>query len=215
MKDYQAASTANKELSNRRSKESSLKKPQKFTKKSLSAAFASAAGDASMEPTSDSIEEFSPISDVFDSKSHRDSVENVVVALNQPLSSSSETITPSDFTNGDSCNVSVDWSRNSEFNNSKIRSVEVEMVVDHLEQARIQVLSSKDVDQETKKLLDALINTLMKEFYSLPDEKDRVDQLISARVRIIVLCFLLCMVIFAMVFVFGSVDQSSFHPPPT
>ncbi|GAB4850762.1 hypothetical protein Ancab_030062 [Ancistrocladus abbreviatus] len=74
-----------------------------------------------------------------------------------------------------------DQCRTSDINSLRIGSIEVE-VKHHLERARIQVLSSKNVDQEeSKKLLDAPISMLMKEFYSLCDEKDRVDQFISAR----------------------------------
>ncbi|GAB4850764.1 hypothetical protein Ancab_030064 [Ancistrocladus abbreviatus] len=209
MKEHQVATTANKEHSVRRSKYSSLEKPQKFTKKSLNAAFASVAGDASNETKLESIDDLSL---TFGGKSNRDSIENMIVALDKPLSASSENLTPSNFTSNGSRTISADQSRTFDINSLKIRSVEAEVVAHHLEQARIRVLRSKNVDQESKKLLDALINMLMlmKEFYGLCAEKDLVDQLISA-----ILCLLLWMLIFAVILVSSSVDQSSFCPPPT
>ncbi|GAB4850758.1 hypothetical protein Ancab_030058 [Ancistrocladus abbreviatus] len=94
------------------------------TKKSLNAAFASVAGDASSEPTLESIDDLFL---TFDSKSNRDSTESVVVALDKPLSTSSENFTPSNCTFNDSCNISGDQCRTSDINSLRIGSVEVEM----------------------------------------------------------------------------------------
>ncbi|GMH27244.1 hypothetical protein Nepgr_029087 [Nepenthes gracilis] len=228
MKEYP---TPQRDLSNRRSKESSSKstadhgkKPQKIINKSLKSAFASVNGDTASESTSESFDNFSTISEVLDGEFKRQSVESSVVALNQPISAYSETLTPSVLTpssedtpdNNELWNETVDRDKTFQFCSSKkIGLLEAKVVAYHLKQARIEVSSNKNVHPGTKKLLDALIDVVMKEFYSLPDEneRDQIDKLISARAFAIVVCFLLWIV--SAMLLFGSGSQSSPHPPPT
>ena len=97
----------------------------------------------------------------------------------------------------------------------KIGSVELEIVVDILKRNRTQVLNSSDVDPQSKKILDALIEIVIEEFYNRPKERDRFAELVSIKIQIVILFFFLWMLAVAVAFFFGSGVQhaSSRHLP--
>lgn len=98
----------------------------------------------------------------------------------------------------------------------KIRSLEAEIVVELLMQARAHVLSSSDTDFRSKRLLETLINIIIDETYLLPAETDQFPGVMIARTRLLILCFLLWILIFSVVFFFSSGAQgSTYEPPPT
>ncbi|KAL0348569.1 UNVERIFIED_CONTAM: hypothetical protein Sangu_1084700 [Sesamum angustifolium] len=69
--------------------------------------------------------------------------------------------------------------------------IEAEVVIKHLREARIQVLNSKDVGP-SKKLLDALINIIIEEFYGgLYDEKEWLDKFLSNKANLVLLTLML------------------------
>ncbi|KAL0457514.1 UNVERIFIED_CONTAM: hypothetical protein Slati_1090600 [Sesamum latifolium] len=69
--------------------------------------------------------------------------------------------------------------------------IEAEVVIKHLREARIQVLNSKDVGP-SKKLLDALINIIIEEFYGgLYDEKEWLDKFLSNKANLVFLSLML------------------------
>lgn len=97
----------------------------------------------------------------------------------------------------------------------KTGSVELEIVVDILKRNRTQVLNSADVDPQSKKILDALIEIVIEEFYNRPKERDRFAELVSIKIQIVLLSFFLWMLAVAVAFFFGSAVQhsSSRHLP--
>ncbi|KAL2229665.1 UNVERIFIED_CONTAM: hypothetical protein Sindi_1560900, partial [Sesamum indicum] len=73
----------------------------------------------------------------------------------------------------------------------KMEPIEAEVVIKHLREARIQVLNSKDVGP-SKKLLDALINIIIEEFYGgLYDEKEWLDKFLSNKANLVFLSLML------------------------
>ncbi|KAF5950809.1 hypothetical protein HYC85_012802, partial [Camellia sinensis] len=113
--------------------------------------------------------------------------------------------------------VSVSHCRSAESKTSAdIVSVEAEVVVNHLKQARIQVMNSTNADLQSKKLLNALIEVVIEEFNALPEEKDRLSELVSMKTRVVFMIFLVWVVAVLMFLHFSSRGQSSFSElPPT
>ncbi|KAA8527356.1 hypothetical protein F0562_034929 [Nyssa sinensis] len=227
MRDYQLQ-TPQKEHqhANRRSKPISnhAKNHQKISKKCLNSVFALASEDFSLESPKDSID-FSSISEISDDNQIGESPESVIATMNPVLSPSSETVSLSDLTplsssitvvKDEADNVSVNRCGFSESNSVRTGPVEAQIVLNHLRQARIQVLNSADADLQSKKLLDALIKVVIDEFYGLPEERDRFAELLSTKTRIVFLSFSLWILAVLAVFLFSSSVQSSFiEPPPT
>jgi hypothetical protein len=92
----------------------------------------------------------------------------------------------------------------------------LEIVVDILKRNRTQVLNSSDVDPQSKKILDALIEIVIEEFYNRPKERDRFAELVSIKIQIVLLFFFLWMLAMAVAFFFGSgVQHSSSKHLPT
>lgn len=79
---------------------------------------------------------------------------------------------------------------------NKVESVEADLVIKHLREARIQILVSKDVGS-SKKLMDALINIIIEEFYGgLYEENEWLDKFLSRKANLAFLS--LMMVVYAM-----------------
>ncbi|XP_034686861.1 uncharacterized protein LOC117915394 [Vitis riparia] len=227
MKEVQASEKEHKRssvLANRRSKSISdqAKEPQKITKKSLNAAFADVSEDVSQESTGDSID-FSRISEVFDGNRHRESIESVKV-LNPALSTSSETsalfdIAPSSKIStkkNELENVLVESYGMAGSDGLKIESLEAEIVVELLTQARAQVLNSSDTDIRSKRLLDTLIKIIIDETYLLPGQTDQFPGVVFARTRLLMVCFLLWILTISVVsFIRSGAQGSIYEPPPT
>ncbi|KAL7119663.1 hypothetical protein ACP275_02G076200 [Erythranthe tilingii] len=73
----------------------------------------------------------------------------------------------------------------------KIESYEAEVVIKHLREARIQVMKSKDLGP-SKKLLDAMIKTVIQEFYGgLYEDKEWLDKLLSSKGNLVSLIFMM------------------------
>lgn len=69
--------------------------------------------------------------------------------------------------------------------------IEAEIVIKYLTAARIQVLKS-EVEYESRKLLEVLLETIIKEFHGgLYKEKGMVDQLLTSRANLVFLSFML------------------------
>ena len=83
------------------------------------------------------------------------------------------------------------------------------IVVDFLKIARSQGLNSVDVDTRSKKLLDALLSIIVDEFYAQPEEKDRSDELIAKKTKIVLLCFVFWILAMAMTFFFSTRVENS------
>ncbi|CAL5395788.1 unnamed protein product [Camellia sinensis] len=214
MKEYQLQ-TPKKEHQHskiRRSKSISehSKKPHRISQKCLNSVFTSVSED---------LVEFSSISEISEDNQLRESAESFIASLNQVISPSLETFLSSTITvdKDEVVDVSVGHCRSAKSKKSvDIVSVEAEVVVNHLKQARIQVMNSTSADLQSKKLLNALIEVVIEEFNALPEEKDRLSQLVSMKTRVVFMIFLLWIVAVSMFLHFSSRGQSSFsEPPPT
>ncbi|KAF5737076.1 hypothetical protein HS088_TW14G01232 [Tripterygium wilfordii] len=187
------------DLGNRRSKESQSKKPQKIAKKSLSSAFSKT-------------DEY--VSDPDDSSEINDSF---VSELNSVISASPETSFLTDLTPTSKPttkdNEQVEFSAiNLAIDASNGFSVEAEIVANLLIEARSQVLNSIGADQRSKRLLDALVNIVVDEFSTLPEEKDLRLQLVSKKAGLLCFMFWSVLAIVALFFL-GSVAQGTSARP--
>lgn len=70
--------------------------------------------------------------------------------------------------------------------NSPSGSVEAEMVIKYIWEAGMQGVNATDVDIRYKKLLDAVIKTVIEEFDGLSEDKHWYDTLISKKFHIVV-----------------------------
>ncbi|XP_059630456.1 uncharacterized protein LOC132273517 [Cornus florida] len=206
-------------LANRRSKSMSeqAKKPQKISKKCLNSVFTSVSEDVSVGSPKDSID-FSSISEVYVDGQFGDSAESFTESVNPEISPSLETAAPSQLTplsstitvnNDENGSVSVNRCRSAESNSVKIGSIEEEMVINHLRQARIEILNSANL--QSKKLLDALVKVVIEEFCGLPEEKDQFSELLSTKAHLVLLSFFLWILAVVGVFFFSFGVRSSFN----
>ncbi|KAL8061255.1 hypothetical protein ABFX02_02G075500 [Erythranthe guttata] len=86
----------------------------------------------------------------------------------------------------------------------KIESYEAEVVIKHLREARIQVMKSKDLGP-SKKLLDAMIKTVIQEFYGgLYEENEWLDKLASNKGNLVSLIFMMGMFAVLVLWFFNS-----------
>lgn len=116
------------------------------------------------------------------------------------------------------CDESVDFSLDRDNKFESKSSIEVDVVVNLLKQARDQVLSSNDVSDTSKKLLDASVETSMRELCALPDEGDVINALLSKKIRIVVVCFVVWLIAVTTIMIFQRSEaqsSSSFNPSPT
>ncbi|KAM3687786.1 hypothetical protein ACJW31_10G100700 [Castanea mollissima] len=202
------------EFANRRSKDTSLKKLQKVTKKNLNEVLTSVSDESSKD-------ELSSISEISESNHAGDITDSFSMAMSPAPSASSESLLPSDLTpsstvtaeNDEPGKLAMNLYGSSELDGSKNRSVEVEIVVDFLKNARSQALNSVDVETRSKKLLDALLSIIVDEFYAQPEKKDRFDELIAMKTKIVLLCFVFWILAMAMTFFFSSRVENSFRGP--
>lgn len=151
-------------------------------------------------------------------------------AFNPSLSASSETLAAvselasqsSDITAdavddaGDSSATGSRHGCGHQADSSKVVSLEAEMVVSHLRQARSEVLNSSYASLRSKRLLEAMTNVLIEELCPLPEEKDQwINGLVAARVRVALLFLAaLCLLpVFSAAFLFWPFNHP--HPPPT
>ncbi|KAI8009628.1 Magnesium transporter MRS2-4 [Camellia lanceoleosa] len=174
---------------------------------------------------SEDLIEFSSISEIFENNQLRESTELHRItesgdfAFIGGVSLSDLTLLSSTITvdKDEVVVVSVGHCRSAKSKKSvDIVSVEAEVVVNHLKQARIQVMNSMSADLQSKKLLNALIEVVIEEFNALPEEKDRLSELVSMKTQVVFMIFVLWIVAVSMFLHFSSRGQSSFNePPPT
>ncbi|GMJ02127.1 hypothetical protein HRI_003881900 [Hibiscus trionum] len=179
------------DLSNRRSNDSPAKRiPKKMAGKSLTEAFISPIGDVLPDISEESID-FSSISAFSDANFSIGTAENLVLSSSPLLSTSSETFK---FFETAPCSKISTAITDEQIDFSKSGLAEAGIVVNFLNQARLQALNSVDMDDKSMKILDALIEFTIKEFYALPQERDRLPELVSTNAYARFLCFLLWVV---------------------
>lgn len=95
-----------------------------------------------------------------------------------------------------------------------VEGLEADVAVKLLKEARVEVSNS---DVRSKKVLDALTKAVMDEYYTLPEEKDWMTDLVSMKWCIVCLCFLIwSFVVSTILFLFGSgLGGSAGGPLPT
>ncbi|OMO53479.1 hypothetical protein CCACVL1_28607, partial [Corchorus capsularis] len=195
-----------------------------IAQKSLIGSFASPVKDVLSEISEESCN-FSSISDadvndemveIWFTYTHIIFLKNIVLVPYSSTSASQETFTVSELTPCSKIST-VDGDEQVDF--SKTGSVEVEIVVDFLKQARKQALSSVDMDKKSMKVLDALISFIIDEFYTLPQERDKLPQVVLGNAQVGYLCFWLWIVpilLFAFYFFYCSTVYRHFTGlPPT
>ncbi|KAJ0006724.1 hypothetical protein Pint_30211 [Pistacia integerrima] len=89
-------------------------------------------------------------------------------------------------------------------------SLEAEVVANLLKQAQNQVSNSNDIEARSKRLLDALVKIIVEELYTVPEEKDRFNELVLAKIRIVLLLFLIWIIVMSVVLFFNSGAGGSF-----
>ncbi|KAK4405456.1 hypothetical protein Sango_0552100 [Sesamum angolense] len=151
------------------------------------------------------LESLTEFSEVSDDNPFAESAENFIISVNPVEPHSSETVAISDIASPSlssssvvtsdvhvTINASHSKGKNPVVDSSKkMEPIEAEVVIKHLREARIQVLNSKDVGP-SKKLLDALINIIIEEFYGgLYDEKEWLDKFLSNKANLVLLTLML------------------------
>ncbi|KAL8551209.1 hypothetical protein ACS0TY_000334 [Phlomoides rotata] len=80
----------------------------------------------------------------------------------------------------------------------KIKSIEAEVVIKHLKEARIKVMISNDLGP-SKKLLEALINIIIEDIHGgLYEESDWLDKLLSGKSNLVILSFGMAIIVLLM-----------------
>ncbi|KAK2644298.1 hypothetical protein Ddye_019493 [Dipteronia dyeriana] len=222
MKEYQTPQKENSrpsDLVNHRSKESQSKKTTNVPKKNLNAAFKSLSvefpPEISKEPA-----DFSPISEVSVSDCNSKFAQGLEFALVPSLSASTEPLLFSDLTPSSTITVDKDEHHDlsPDHHRSKFGSVETDVAVSFLKRARHQISNSVDTDTQSKKLLDALITTVVDELsYAAPAKRDDcLIELVSMKTRVVFACLLFWILVVLMIFFLGpGSGQSYIGPLPT
>ncbi|KAI3522656.1 hypothetical protein L1887_00608 [Cichorium endivia] len=180
-----------------------------------------------------------PISEafVFGKKQSNESIESYIVSLNQfasptsaiqssvqqtpssctsPALSSITTVETIPFSSPKTAEASlVHVSSDDGATTVQTNSFKLESVVKHLRESMFQVLHSADIDPNYKKLLDALSNMIIEEFYGLHEERDMSVNLFSKKIKIAMLSFLLCTIAVSSGFFLLSNGSCYDGPPPT
>ncbi|XP_060208802.1 uncharacterized protein LOC132636113 [Lycium barbarum] len=197
-----------KEFGNRRSKSISdqTKKPVKTTRKNLNPVFESQGASVSEKESIDS----SLISD-----DHNLLTEELV--LIQESSPSSEAVDPLANLTPLSSTLTSECTGSNSGSDVKFGFIEAEMAVTYLREAQMQVVNATDIDIRYKKLLDAVINTVVEQFYGLPeDNKDCYNTLVLNKFHLVMLTFSLWIIaIFIGFFVRSGEKDSSYGTLPT
>ncbi|MCD9561387.1 hypothetical protein HAX54_020490 [Datura stramonium] len=214
-----------KELGNRRSKSISAdqtKKPLKTTRKNLNFAFESQGASFSESSIRTSLIS-SAISDDHNLLTES-AAENFL--LSPETSPSSEVVdrladlTPlSSTVTSDGFKVSTGSKSPSgipQIGDVKFCCVEAEMAVKYLREAQMQVVNATDIDIRYKKLLDAVMNTVVEEFYGLPEDEDWYNTLVSKKFHLVTLTFLLWIIaVFIRIFFCSGEKLSLYGTIPT
>lgn len=201
-----------KDLGNRRSKSISTdltKKPLKATRKNLNSVFESqAAAAASFSESSSAISDDPNL--LIDSSAE----DLLLIPETSPSSETvdqtplSSTVISDKFKECTGSNIRCGISLISDV---KFGFVEAEMAVKYLREAQMQVVNATDIDIRYKKLLDALMNTVVEEFYGLPDDKDWYNNIVSKKFHLVTLTFLLWVIAVFIGFFFRLGENNSFY----
>lgn len=206
-----------KELGNRRSKYISAdqtKKPLKSTRKNLNSVFESQAAANAASFSESSIGSSlisSAISDdhnllaqdlLFITSPSSEAVDSLA-----DLTPFSSTVTSDSFKE---CTGSNNPTGIPQIGDVKFGFVEAEMAVKYLREAQMQVVNATDIDIRYKKLIDAVMNTVVEEFYGLPQDKDWYNAVVSKKFHLVTLTFLLWIIAVFIGFFFrlGKSDSS-------
>ncbi|KAL6186093.1 hypothetical protein ACLB2K_042215 [Fragaria x ananassa] len=188
-------------------------------KKSLNSAFSSISEDLQVQHSVDSTP-ISVVSEIDEVNRDAEVTESLMTLPDPALSPSTESLFTSDFSpSSESTTDKTDSSHVSrsvvkcEIDDSKFGSMRAEVVASFLKQARTQVLNSAGVDAKSKKLLDALVEIVIEDFHTVPEERDRIAELLSAKAKILVVCSLLWILAMAVFLVFSSGAQGTFPGP--
>lgn len=141
------------------------------------------------------------------------------MAANPALSNSLESPVPSEHTPSSTVTAEMDEpgqpSGTPQSGSSKAGSVEAKIVVDFLKRTRSQVLKSSDVDPQSQRIVDVLIEIVIHEIYGQPEERDHIALLVLMKPRIVLLCFFLWILAVAVFSFRSAVQNSSAGPLPT
>ncbi|KAK6794199.1 hypothetical protein RDI58_007652 [Solanum bulbocastanum] len=209
-----------KELGNRRSKSISAdqtKKQIKSTRKNLNSVFELQAASSFSQS---SIATSSLISDDHSLLTESAAEDLLLIPETSPSSEAvdpladltplSSTVTSDRFKE---CTGSNSRSGIPQISDVKFGSIEVEMTVKYLREAQLQVVNATDIDIRYKKLLDAVMNTVVEEFYGLPEDKDGNNAIVSKKFHLVTLTFLLWIIAVFIGFFFHSGENRSFYGP--
>ncbi|KAE8730962.1 Basic helix-loop-helix DNA-binding superfamily protein isoform 1 [Hibiscus syriacus] len=204
------------DLAYRRQNDSLAKRtPKKIDRKSLTESFISPIEDVLPDISEESID-FSSISAFSDANFNIENAENLVISSNPLLLTSSETFKLSAIAPCSKINTA---NKDEQIDFSKTGLAEVGILVNLLKQARLQALDSVDMKNKSKKVLDALIEFTIKEFYTLPQERDKLPKVVPTNAYARFLCFLLCVVVVALfslcLFCYSRSVSSLSGLPPT
>lgn len=196
----------------RRSKDSS-NKSNKITKKSLNAAFISVSEVAS-EASKDS-ESSTPISEI----SHADGDGEITETWIEQESSASllpSDLTPSEMTTEGSEKGLLSCLSDSELDGPTLAFVEAEIAEKFLRKAQSEVFNSLSAAPQYRKLMNEIINLVLQELHAVPEERDRIAEIVSAKNRIVFLSFLLWITgVLAVIFLTSDSHCSFGGPLPT
>ncbi|KAE8685775.1 Basic helix-loop-helix DNA-binding superfamily protein isoform 1 [Hibiscus syriacus] len=163
------------DLVSRRPNDSPAKRiPKKASnaRKSLTEAFISPIEDVLLDISEVSID-FSSISAFSDANFNMENAEDPVIPSNPLLSTSLETFMLFEIA---PCSKLSTTNKDEQKDFSKTGLAEVGILVNLLKQARLQALNSADMKNKSKKVLDALIEFIIKEFHTLPQERDKLPE---------------------------------------
>ncbi|XP_057809761.1 uncharacterized protein LOC131024258 isoform X2 [Salvia miltiorrhiza] len=137
---------------------------------------------------------------------------DAVSDLTSTLSSSSLTATPYKHVS-----IETAYTDKPEMDSIKMGgSVEAEVVIKHLREARVQVLKSKDIGP-SKNVVEALINIIIEEFCgSVYEEDEWLDKLLSSkRNQVSLICIMVLFSLLMVWFLSSSSNGSLTGPTPT
>lgn len=99
----------------------------------------------------------------------------------------------------------------------KIRSLEVQIAISVLRKAATEILNADSVNSQSKKLLCGLVEMAVEILEPVPEEKDRISEILAEKTRIVSCFFFLCVfATFAARLLLSSGSRSSYgKPPPT
>ncbi|KAF7837701.1 protein SINE3 [Senna tora] len=154
-------------------------------------------------------EDFIPISEILDADDDGEITETLLEDASSVNFLRSDVIPPVKITDGTgSC--AVNCFGDTELDSSKFASVEADIAVKFLRKTQSEVLNSVSAAPQYRELIDEVINFVMKEHNMLPEERDRVAQVVSIKNQIVFLCFLLWIIGVSAVIFFTSDTHRSF-----